>query len=233
MFLLFIGININMPLKLNLLVEKPVFEDRYDYIFEESNSKAPSTLFIKGPYMMAEGVNKNRRKYPIDELRGEVKRYSEEMIKHNRAMGELNHPESADVDLERACHIVTEMYEEDNVFYGKSKVLSTPCGLIVKSLVQDGVQVGMSSRALGTLEEGVSCNVVRNVKLVAIDCVADPSFSKAFVNGILESKQWVLASDGKFEEAYETFEESISKLPRKEVDTFLREHIVSFLSKIR
>jgi len=222
-----------MPLKLNLLVEKPVLEDRYDYIFEESNSKAPSTLFIKGPYMMAEGVNKNRRKYPIDELRNEVKRYNDEMIVHNRAMGELNHPESADVDLERACHIVTEMYEDDNVFYGKSKVLSTPCGLIVKSLVQDGVQVGMSSRALGTLEEGVSCNIVRNVKLVAIDCVADPSFSKAFVNGILESKQWVLATDGKYEEAYDTFEESISKLPKKEVDDFLRNHIMKFLNKIK
>jgi hypothetical protein len=144
------------------------------------------------------------------------------MVKPGRAMGELNHPTSADVDLERACHVVTEMYEDNNVFYGKSKVLSTPCGLIVKSLINDGVKVGMSSRALGTLEESRGCNVVRNMKLVAIDCVADPSFPKAFVNGILESKQWVLANNGKFEEAYDTFEKTINTLPRKDLDAYLR-----------
>jgi hypothetical protein len=154
------------------------------------------------------------------------------MVKPGRAMGELNHPTSADVDLERACHVVTEMYEDNNVFYGKSKVLSTPCGLIVKSLINDGVKVGMSSRALGTLEESRGCNVVRNMKLVAIDCVADPSFPKAFVNGILESKQWVLANNGKFEEAYDTFEKTINTLPRKDLDAYLREQILNFINKI-
>lgn len=218
-----------MAVKLNLLVEKPAFVDEFEYIVEESNRNAPSTLFIKGPYMMAEGVNKNKRLYPIDELRKEVQRYSEEMIKTGRAMGELNHPPSADVDLERACHIVTDLYEDSNVFYGKSKVLSTPCGMIVRSLINDGVKVGMSSRALGTLEEGVSHNTVRNLKLVAVDCVADPSFSSAFVNGILESKQWVLADSGKFEEVYERFERGIKTLPKRNLDNYLREHIISFL----
>ena len=127
-------------LRLNLLVEKPALEDQFEYVVEESNRNAPSTLFIKGPYMMAEGVNKNKRLYPIDELRREVQRYTEEMITPGRAMGELNHPATADVDLERACHIVTEMYEDNNVFYGKSKVLTTPCGLIVRSLINDGVK---------------------------------------------------------------------------------------------
>lgn len=221
-----------MALKLNLLVEKPALNDQFEYIVEESNRNTPSTLFIKGPYMMAEGVNKNKRLYPIDELRQEVKRYTEEMIHPGRAMGELNHPTTADVDLERACHIVTEMYEDNNVFYGKSKVLSTPCGLIVKSLINDGVKVGMSSRALGTLEEGTVHNTVRNLKLVAVDCVADPSFPKAFVNGILESKQWVVAVDGKYEEVYENFERSISKLPKRDMDTFLREQILKFIQSI-
>lgn len=221
-----------MALKLNLLVEKPALEDQFEYVIEETNRNSPSTLFIKGPYMMAEGVNKNKRLYPIHELRREVARYNDEMVVPGRAMGELNHPASADVDLERACHIVTELYEDDNVFFGKSKVLSTPCGLIVKSLIQDGVKVGMSSRALGTLEEGSGHNVVRNLKLVAVDCVADPSFPKAFVNGILESKQWVVAENGKYEEVYENFERSISSLPRKDVDSFLREHILKFLSRI-
>jgi hypothetical protein len=221
-----------MALKLNLLVEKPALDDQFEYVVEESNRNAPSTLFIKGPYMMAEGVNKNKRMYPIDELRREAQRYNEEMVIPGRAMGELNHPASADVDLERACHIVTELYEDNNVFYGKSKVLSTPCGLIVKSLINDGVKVGMSSRALGTLEEGSGHNIVRNLKLVAVDCVADPSFPKAFVNGILESKQWVVAENGKYEEIYDSFQKSISKLPTKGVDQFLREHILKFIRSI-
>ena len=218
-----------MSLALNLLVEEPTHEDNYEYIFSEENRNSPSSLYIKGPYMLAEGVNKNKRLYPIDELRREVERYKTEMISPGRAMGELNHPPSADVDLERACHMVTDLYEQDNVFYGKSKVLSTPCGLIVKSLVNDGVKVGMSSRALGTLEEGVGYNTVRNLKLVAVDCVADPSFPKAFVNGILESKQWVLADNGKFEEVYENFERSIKRMPKKDVDRFLKERILSFI----
>lgn len=221
-----------MALKLNLLVEKPAMDDQFEYIVEESNRNAPSTLFIKGPYMMAEGINKNKRLYPIEELRRETQRYKEEMILPGRAMGELNHPTTADVDLERACHIVTELYEEGNVFYGKSKVLSTPCGMIVRSLINDGVKVGMSSRALGTLEEGSSHNTVRNLKLVAIDCVADPSFPKAFVNGILESKQWVVTDNGKYEEVYENFEKSLKTLPKRDVDTFLREHILKFLQSI-
>jgi hypothetical protein len=218
-----------MSLKLNLLVEKPAMQDEFKYVFEENNRNAPATLFITGPYMMAEGVNKNKRMYPISELRREVVRYNEEMISPGRAMGELNHPTTADVDLERACHIVTDLREDNNVFVGKSKVLSTPCGLIVKSLVNDGVKVGMSSRALGTLEEGQSHNIVRNMKLVAIDCVADPSFPKAFVNGILESKQWVVAEDGKFEQVYENFEKSLRNLPTRDIDIYLREQILKFI----
>jgi len=225
-----ITINNIMALKLNLFVEKPTHEDQFEYIVEETNRSAPATLYIKGPYIMTEGVNKNKRLYPLEEMQREVVRYKNEMILPGRAMGELNHPASADVDLERACHIVTELYEDNNVFYGKSKVLTTPCGQIVRSLVNDGVKVGMSSRALGTLEEGAGYNTVRNLKLVAIDCVADPSFPKAFVNGILESKQWVVADDGKFEEVYEGFERSISKLPRKDVDHYLREQIIKFIN---
>jgi hypothetical protein len=221
-----------MALKLNLLVEKPAFADEFEYILEEANRNSPSTLYIKGPYMMAEGVNKNKRMYPIDELRREVGRYKDEMVTPGRAMGELNHPATADVDLERACHIVTDLYEDNNVFYGKSKVLSTPCGLIVKSLINDGVRVGMSSRALGTLEEQSGHNVVRNLKLVAIDCVADPSFPKAFVNGILESKQWVIADSGKYEEVYERFENSIKTLPKKNLDAFLKEQIIKFIGSL-
>ncbi len=220
-----------MAMRLNLLVEKPIKEE-FEYIYEEQNRNTPASLFIKGPYMMAEEVNKNKRKYLKEELVREVDRYTEEMVKTKRAMGELNHPTSADVDLERACHLVTDLWSEGNLFYGKSKVLSTPCGLIVKSLINDGVKVGMSSRALGTLEEGNSFNTVRNMRLIAVDCVADPSCPKAFVNGILESKQYVVAEDGKYEEMYTRLESSISSLPKKDVDKFLTEQILKFISKL-
>ena len=185
--------------------------------------------------MMAEGVNRNKRIYPLQEMVAEVARYKEAMVETGRAMGELNHPTTADVDLERACHLVTEMTQDGNVFYGKSKVLSTPTGLIVRSLINDGVRVGMSSRALGQLipesgQEGVSR--VQDFKLVAVDCVADPSFPKAFVNGILESKQYVVNKYGQFEEAYDNFEKTISKMPLKNKDSFLRETMLQFIKSL-
>ncbi len=221
-----------MSVKLNLVCENPDIVDQFEVFEEQTNKDSAKSLFIKGPYMMAEGVNRNKRFYPRNELEREVASYNENFVKPGRAMGELNHPSSADVDLERACHMVTELTQDGNVFYGKSKVLTTPCGQIVRSLVNDGVKVGMSSRALGTLEESSDYNTVRNMKLVAIDCVADPSYPKAFVNGILESKQWVLAEDGKYEEIYDKFEKGIAKLPRKEVEKYLLERIMTFINKI-
>ena len=221
-----------MALKLNLVVENPDLTDEFEIFEEETNKNSPSNLYIKGPYMMAEDVNRNNRKYPLEELKKEVDRYNEEMIKPGRAMGELNHPTTADVDLERACHVVTELTQDGNIFYGKSKVLTTPCGQVVRALINDGVKIGMSSRALGTLEEGSTFNTVRNLKLVAVDCVADPSYSSAFVNGILESKQWVLADNGKYEELYDNFEKSIKTLPKKDVDIYLRERFMSFIGKL-
>jgi hypothetical protein len=156
------------------------------------------------------------------------------MIKTGRAMGTLNHESSAEVSLKEVCHVVTEMYQDGNIFYGKSKVLTTPCGHIVRALINDGVKVGMSSRALGQLEEGTNGkNVVKNFRLISVDCVADPSFPKAFVNGILESKQWVLGESGAFEEVYEDFENRISNLPKKQVEQYLKESIIEFLNKIK
>jgi|TARA_B110000908_G_C10248261_1_gene450195 hypothetical protein len=222
-------------MSLSLIVETPAPKESFEYIVEEGNSKGSQNFFIKGPYMMAEGVNRNKRIYPLEEMQREVKRYENLMVKTGRAMGELNHPSTADVDLERACHLVTEMSQDGNVFYGKSKVLSTPTGLIVRSLINDGVRVGMSSRALGQLipesgQEGISR--VQDFKLVAIDCVADPSFPKAFVNGILESKQYVVNAYGQFEEAYDKFEKTIATMPLKNKDQFLREHMLQFIKSL-
>ena len=216
-----------------LLVEKtdPL---EFEYIVEEKNNKSESRLYIKGPYMMASDVNKNKRIYDLDNMVQEVTRYEKEMIKTARAMGELNHPTTAEVDLERACHIVTEMKQDGNIFYGKSKVLQTPCGTIVKQLVTDGVRVGMSSRALGKIDQDTDSEIghVTEMKLVAIDCVADPSYSDAFVNGILESKQWILNRSGEFEESFDKFEESLKTLPNRDVDEYFRNKFIEFIKNI-
>jgi len=218
---------------LNLIVETPAPRESFEYIVEEGNSKGIKNFYIRGPYMMAEGVNRNKRIYPLEEMVREVKNYNDNMVVTGRAMGELNHPTTADVDLERACHLVTELNQDGNVFYGKSKVLSTPTGLIVRSLINDGVRVGMSSRALGQLiPESGDINRVKDFKLVAIDCVADPSFPKAFVNGILESKQYVLNQYGQFEELYDNFEKKISSLPRNNKDEFLKQHMLQFIKSL-
>jgi len=154
------------------------------------------------------------------------------MIKPRRALGELNHPTSAEVNPEKACHMVTELHQDGNMFVGKSQVLSTPAGQIMRNLIMDGVRLGMSSRALGQLEENNGTNFVKDMRLVAVDCVADPSFPKAFVNGILESKSYVISQDGSFSEAYGNLERGISNLPKKDLDNYLKEQICAFLTKI-
>ncbi len=220
-------------MSLKLLVEVPAPREEYEYILEEQSKDGVKNLYIKGPYMMAEDVNRNKRYYPENELKREVDRYIKDMIKENRSMGELNHPTTAEVDLERACHIVTDMWQEGKTFFGKSKVLSTPCGQIVKSLINDGVKVGMSSRALGQLtEEKNGINRVSDMKLVAIDCVSDPSCPKAFVNGILENKNFIITSDGTYEETYDKFEKGLDTLPRRELDVYLKQQVLDFLNKI-
>lgn len=219
---------------LKLITEPRDFSrDDYEYILEEKDRNSPSTLYIKGPFIGANTVNRNKRVYPLEEMVREVERYNTEMIGKGRSMGELNHPESADVNLERACHLITELKQDGNEFTGKSKVLSTPCGIIVRSLINDGVTIGVSTRALGQLIEEGSVNRVKNVRLITVDCVSDPSNATSFVNGILESKQWVLEKDGKLEELYDQFEKSLETLPRNDVDSYLREQFIRFINSIK
>lgn len=163
----------------------------------------------------------------------EVQRYNEEFVSKNRALGELEHPQSATVNSERACHLITELHMEGNKVIGKSKILSTPLGEVMKCLIRDGVKMGMSSRALGSLVEKGGVNHVENMKLIAVDAVADPSAPGAFVNGILESKSFVLKQNGLYEEVYDTFESRLTQLPRRDVDLHLREAIIHFINSIK
>ena len=126
-------------MSLRLLVETPALEERFEYIEEQKNIKGQSTLIIKGPYMECEMVNKNQRIYTESDMAREVDRYVNEMVNTKRALGELNHPASAEVDLERACHMVTSLRKDGKTIWGESVVLSTPTGQIVRSLINDGV----------------------------------------------------------------------------------------------
>jgi hypothetical protein len=221
-----------MALKLKLIAENPDVFDNFEVIEEQSNRNSSSNLYVKGPFIGCNNVNKNKRMYRLDDTRNEVQRYINEMILPGRAMGELNHPTSADVNLERACHLVTELTEVDDYFIGKAKVLSTPTGQILRALINDGVKVGMSTRALGQLMEDRDYNLVQNMHLVAIDAVADPSYPKAFVNGILESKTYVVEQDGSFGEVYENFEKSLKTIPKHDIESYLRKQIIKFINSI-
>ena len=217
---------------LKLITQTPI-DERLDFLIEEGNKDKPANLYVTGVYMVADEKNRNNRIYSKEEMEKEVKRYNEEFVSKNRALGELEHPQSATVNSERACHLITELKMEGNVVRGKSKVLSTPLGEVMKSLIRDGVKMGMSSRALGQLEEKDGVNHVSSMKLITIDAVADPSAPGAFVNGILESKSFVIKQDGRFEEVYDVFEKKLSSLPRKDVDLYLREQIILFINSIK
>jgi hypothetical protein len=216
---------------LNLIVEEPCYEVKY--LIEEQNRNEPSNFILQGPYLMAEQSNRNKRIYKLHEMVSEVDRYLKEMVSAGRGLGELEHPQSPNINLERACHMVTGLKQNGNIFEGRSKVLNTPTGILVKTLMQDGVKVGVSSRALGKLTPQGDCNVVEEFRLIAIDVVADPSVPTAFVNGILESKQWILGESGKFEPIYNDFENSISTLPKKNKDAYLKEQMLTFINSLK
>lgn len=196
-----------------LITEQPFYE--FEKIVQEKNLNEPSTMFISGPFLMAEKRNRNGRIYPLKEMVAETNRYRSDFIEQGRAFGELNHPTTAEVNPERACHLMTELVQKDNMFYGKSKILNSPLGNLVKNLLLDGVKLGVSSRALGRITESEDGNHVSNLRLVCVDVVADPSVDKAFVNGVLESRQWIFnESTGHwFEHAAEKLEKGLRDLP--------------------
>jgi len=200
-----------------LIVEVP---QDIEYIIEEKNTgdKRP-TLYMEGPFLMANERNRNNRVYPLDEMITETARYSEDMIKTSRALGELNHPTSVEVNPERACHLITELKQKDNIWIGKSKVLTeTPMGKIVYSLMKDKVKLGVSSRVLGETVDDASQITVKNFKIITVDVVHDPSVNTAFVNGILESKEWILKDHDYVEAGFDNLSSGLRKLPVKSSD---------------
>jgi hypothetical protein len=152
-------------------------------------------LYIKGPFLQAECVNRNGRMYPMSIMEKEVKRYSEQYVQKGRALGELGHPDGPTVNLDRVSHKIVELQREGNNFVGKAQILSTPMGKIAESLLSEGVCLGVSSRGIGSLREtreGYKEVGEDFMLATAADIVADPSAPDAFVQGIMEGKEWVL-----------------------------------------
>lgn len=165
-------------------------------IVEAAKQGKPASYFIEGVFLMGDIKNRNGRIYPFPILEKEVARYTENFVDQNRAFGELGHPENPTVNMERVSHMIKSLKKEGRNYIGKAKIMETPYGKIVKSLLDEGAKLGVSSRGLGTLTERNGANVVNDdFKLAtAADIVADPSAPEAFVRGILESKQWVIES---------------------------------------
>lgn len=159
---------------------------------KENVENGEKTYFIEGVFMQSSVKNRNGRVYPQGVLIKECKRYITEYVKKGRALGELNHPTGPTVNLDRVSHIVKELYEDGNNVYGKAKVLDTPMGKIVKNLIDEGAQLGVSTRGMGSLKTKNGYQEVQeDFMLAAIDIVADPSAPNAFVNGIMEGKEWI------------------------------------------
>jgi hypothetical protein len=159
----------------------------------EANEGGGKNYKIRGTFLQADVKNRNGRIYPMDILEKEVGRYNKNFIQKKRAFGELGHPDGPTVNLERVSHIITDLYADETNFLGEAKVMDTPYGKIVKNLIDEGAQLGVSSRGMGSLEPKGGAQYVRDdfYLATAADIVADPSAPNAFVEGIMEGKEWI------------------------------------------
>ena len=199
---------------------------------EEKNGV--KSLFIQGPFLVAEKKNKNGRMYTSETLAREVNRYNEEYVTKNRAFGELGHPDSPSINLDRVSHLITNLKQEGNVWVGKAKILETPMGKIAKSLMEGGATLGVSSRGMGSLKEVNGVNVVQDdyYLATAADIVADPSAPGAFVQGIMEGKEWVWDNGVVKEMDVNAYYNQIKNAKQKQIDEISLKIFENFLSKL-
>ena len=216
---------------------KLIKESNFDSVrcITESNESGKKSLFIEGRFLVAEEPNKNRRIYKMNTLEREVNRYNEEFVKTNRALGELGHPDTPSINLERVSHKIISLTREGNTFIGKAMILETPYGNIVKNFIDSGVSLGVSSRGMGSVvanNEGV--NVVQDdFRLAtAADIVADPSAPGAFVNGIMEGKEWLFVEGRYVEVDIDNAKRQIKKASSKQIEEVALKLFENFISKL-
>ena len=201
----------------------------------EATKDGGKNYFIEGIFMQSETKNRNGRIYPKSILQKEAKRYTTEFIKKKRAFGELGHPDGPTVNLERVSHMIEELEEVDQNFMGRAKILDTPYGKIVKNLIDEGAQLGVSSRGMGSLKPGG--NGVSEVQgdfylATAADIVADPSAPDAFVAGIMEGKEWIWDNGLLKETQIQEYKDKIEKSTRKDRENVLVEAFRDFIVKL-
>ena len=201
-------------------------------ITEEKNGV--KSLFIQGPFLVAEQKNRNGRLYKEETVRREVDRYNEEYVSKNRAFGELGHPDSPSINLDRVSHLITSLKQEGNQWIGKAKILETPMGKIARSLMEGGGQLGVSCRGMGSLKEVNGVNVVQDdyYLATAADIVADPSAPGAFVQGIMEGKEWVWDNGVVKEIDVNAYYNQIKNAKQKQIDEISLKIFENFLSKL-
>ena len=208
--------------------------DNVKYLTEKTED-GRKKLYIEGTFLVGEAVNKNNRMYKMDTLRREVERYNEEFIDTNRALGELGHPDTPSINLQRVSHKIVSLKEDGNTFYGKALILETPYGQIVKNFIENDIQVGVSSRALGSLvqtEEGYNL-VQDDLRLAtAADIVADPSAPGAFVNGIMENKEWMFVEGHFVEKDFDNAKRQIKSASKAQVESVALKLFENYLRKL-
>ena len=199
---------------------------------EEKDGK--KLLYIEGVFLQSELKNRNGRMYPFEVLNREVERYNEEYVQSKRALGELGHPDGPTINLDRVSHRITSLRAEGNNFIGKAQILDTPMGNIAKSLLGEGVQLGVSSRGMGSIDKREDCNVVRDdfMLTTAADIVADPSAPDAFVNGIMEGKEWVWDNGLLKEREVAKYQRYIDNGSRRELEERTLKVFEDFLGKL-
>jgi hypothetical protein len=201
----------------------------------EASENGKKKLFIEGTFLVGEQVNKNNRMYKMDTLRREVDRYTEEFINTNRALGELGHPDTPSINLERVSHKIVSLKEDGNSFYGRALILETPYGEIVKNFIDNDIQVGVSSRALGSLtqtKEGYNL-VQDDLRLAtAADIVADPSAPGAFVNGIMENKEWMFVEGRFIESDFDKAKRQIKSASKAQIEEVALKLFENYLRKL-
>ena len=186
-------------------------------VCEEKDGK--KNYSIEGIFMQSEKANRNGRRYPRKTLFGETNRYIEKYVKGSRALGELGHPDGPTVNLERVSHLITDLQMEGNDVRGKAKILETPYGKIVQNLIDGGAKLGVSSRGMGSIKNVDGINEVqKDFMLSAVDIVADPSAPDAFVEGIMEGKEWVYEGGVFRERQIENYRKAIEKANRKDLE---------------
>jgi hypothetical protein len=202
------------------------------YITEEKDGK--KQLYIEGPFLVSEKKNRNGRLYEYETMKNEVARYTDNYINKNRAFGELGHPDSPTINLERVSHLIVGLRQDDTQWIGKAKILETPYGEIVKNLIEGGACLGVSSRGMGSLVNKNGVNVVQGdfYLATAADIVADPSAPGAFVEGIMENKEWMLVNGVWTEQHIEQAKTQIRKASRKEIEQVSLSIFENFIKKL-